>query len=141
MTRTRRTCSRGIDRAACARWGVAVMCLGLALATAGGAAWAAKDDLELVSRAAGAAGAKANGDSFNAAVSADGRLVAFDSFASNLHPDDGDNSADVFVRDLQAGTTTLVSRAAGAGGAKANNYSDEAAESADGGLEGSASCS
>jgi hypothetical protein len=56
-----------------ARWSVAVVCLGLALAVAGGAAWAAKDDLELVSRTAGAAGAKGNGASSEPVVSADGR--------------------------------------------------------------------
>jgi Tol biopolymer transport system component len=141
MTRTRRRWERGVDRPAGGvraaagrrrRWGVAVVCLGLALAAAGGAAWAAKDDVELVSRAGGASGAKANGDSFNAAVSADGRLVAFDSAASNLHPDDGDFTRDVFVRDLEAGTTTLVSRAAGASGAKANADSTRPAVSADG---------
>jgi Tol biopolymer transport system component len=94
------------------------VCLGLALATAGGVAWAAKDDLDLVSRAGGASGAKGNGDSSDPAISADGRFVAFASGASNLHPDDGDISLDVFVRDLQAGTTTLVNRADGPAGAK-----------------------
>jgi Ca2+-binding RTX toxin-like protein len=54
----------------------------------------------LVSRAAGRAGAKGNDSSFEAAVSADGRFVAFTSFASNLHPDDGDTTQDVFRRDV-----------------------------------------
>jgi RTX calcium-binding nonapeptide repeat (4 copies) len=140
MTRTRRRWERGVDRPAGVRaaavrgrrWGVVVVCLGLALAAAGGAAWAAKDDVELVSRAGGASGAKGNGDSSVPALSADGRLVAFQSGASNLHPDDGDFTQDVFVRDLQAGTTTLVSRAAGAAGGKGNSFSFEAAVSADG---------
>jgi hypothetical protein len=110
LTRMRRSWSRG------RRWGVAVVCLGLALATAGGAAWAAKDDLDLVSRAAGAGGDKGNDVSFDPAVSADGRFVAFTSNASNLHPDDDDTVDDVFVRDLVLNTTTLVSRAAGASG-------------------------
>ena len=39
----------------------------------------------------------------------DGRYVAFVSTATNLVADDTNNIADVFVRDLQAGTTTLVS--------------------------------
>jgi Tol biopolymer transport system component len=86
----------------------------------------------LVSRATGAASAKGNGFSFLPAISADGRIVAFRSSASNLHPDDADATPDVFVRDLQAGTTTLVSRAAGAAGAKGNNSSLEPAVSADG---------
>jgi hypothetical protein len=34
------------------------------------------------------------------AISADGRFVAFDSIASNLHPDDGDDTQDVFRRDV-----------------------------------------
>jgi len=42
-------------------------------------------------------------------VSADGRIVAFTSVASNLVPDDTNGSRDVFVRDLTAGTTTRVS--------------------------------
>ena len=43
------------------------------------------------------------------AISADGRYVTFGSGASNLVPGDTNNSSDVFVRDLVAGTTTLVS--------------------------------
>ena len=53
----------------------------------------------------------------------DGRFVAFVPSASNLHPDDGVGTQDVFVRDLQADTTTLVSRAAGATGATGNGNS------------------
>jgi Tol biopolymer transport system component len=50
-------------------------------------------------------------DSFSstASISADGRYVAFLSVASNLVPDDTNNSYDVFVRDRQAGTTERVS--------------------------------
>jgi Tol biopolymer transport system component len=65
----------------------------------------------LVSRAGGGAGAKGNANSDHPAISADGRYVAFASNASNLHPDDLDSQTDVFVRDLQANTTTLVPRA------------------------------
>ena len=53
-------------------------------------------------------------------VSADGRYVAFSSGSSNLHPDDPIKTADIYVRDLQTGTTALVSRATGANGAKSN---------------------
>ena len=56
-------------------------------------------------------------------ISPGGRFVAFDSNASNLHPDDTDATGDVFVRDLQAGTTTLISRASGADGAKGDGDS------------------
>jgi Tol biopolymer transport system component len=44
--------------------------------------------------------------SYDPAVSADGRYVAFFSAASNLVPGGTDNSFDVFVRDRQTGQTT-----------------------------------
>jgi Tol biopolymer transport system component/surface antigen len=72
----------------------------------------------LVSRAT--EGAKGNGGSFSPALSGDGRFVTFESDASNLDPADEDTTMDVFVRDLQAGTTQLVSRASGASGGTAN---------------------
>ncbi|HEX2506993.1 MAG TPA: hypothetical protein VHK23_01640, partial [Miltoncostaeaceae bacterium] len=71
----------------------------------------------LVSRATGPAGAAGDGRSTSASISADGRYVAFSSVAANLSAQDGDPTEDVFVRDLVAGTTTLVSRAAGPAGA------------------------
>ena len=67
----------------------------------------------LVSRATGAAGTKGDGTSLPPDISADGRYVAFASTATNLDPADSDANGDVFVRDLQTGTTTLVSRATG----------------------------
>lgn len=87
----------------------------------------------LVSRAAGAAGVKGDGDSERPGISADGRSVAFVSAAGNLHPDATTPGAGVvLVRNLDGATTTLASRASGAGGAKANNGSDEPAISPDG---------
>ena len=86
----------------------------------------------LVSRASGASGAKGNDYSLAPSTSADGRYVAFASAASNLHPDDADSLQDVFVRDLQTATTTLVSRATGASGAKGDASSQEPSISADG---------
>jgi hypothetical protein len=51
-----------------------------------------------------------NDNSFNAApISADGRFVAFTSFASNLVAGDTNNCEDVFVRDLVLGTTERIS--------------------------------
>jgi len=55
------------------------------------------------------AGTAGNDDSFDPVVSNDGRLVSFDSIASNLVSDDTNNRSDVFVRDRQAGTTRRVS--------------------------------
>jgi hypothetical protein len=69
------------------RVGVLVMCLGLALVALAAPAWAAKDDLDLVSRAAGATGDKGNGQSYGA-MSANGRFVAFASDSTNLLTDD-----------------------------------------------------
>jgi Tol biopolymer transport system component len=88
----------------------------------------------LVTRADGLAGAKANDESLLdvRALSADGTRVAFATFASNLHPTDADASSDVYVRDLASGTTTLVTRATGAIGAKALSPTYSATISADG---------
>jgi Tol biopolymer transport system component len=53
------------------------------------------------------------GHSYVPAISADGRYVAFYSYASNLVPNDPNGYDDVFVRDRIAGTTTIVSDAPG----------------------------
>ena len=102
------------------------------LAMGAGGAWAATDDLQLVSRAGGAAGAKGNNGSTAAALAPGGRFVAFSSHATNLHPDGIDGLSDVFVRDLQTGALELVSRASGAAGAKGNGSSGVPSISADG---------
>src|SRR5262249_242348 len=112
--------------------GLLVGCVALALAMLTFSASAAKDDLDLVSRATGVAGAKGNADALRPAISGDGRFVAFASSASNLAADDGDIAQDVFVRDLQTNTTTVVSRASGANGVKGNDTSLNATLSSDG---------
>jgi Tol biopolymer transport system component len=53
--------------------------------------------------------APGDGISTDPAISGDGRYVAFTSSADNLVADDTNRAQDVFVRDLKAGTTTLVS--------------------------------
>jgi Tol biopolymer transport system component len=53
--------------------------------------------------------ASGDGISTDPAISGDGRFVAFTSAADNLVPSDTNRSQDVFLRDLQAGTTALVS--------------------------------
>ena len=76
------------------------------------AAQAAPRDAVLVSRADGAAGAAASDITFpSSSISANGRFVAFASPADNLSDADDDAYSNVFVRDLQARTTTYVSRA------------------------------
>lgn len=47
--------------------------------------------------------------SFDPAISANGRVVAFVTRSNNVIAFDGNDNSDVFVRDLVAGTTTLVS--------------------------------
>lgn len=54
-------------------------------------------------------GVEADRSSGSLDVSADGRYVAFASFATNLVPGDTNNEQDVFVRDRLLGTTTRVS--------------------------------
>lgn len=81
-----------------------------------------------VNQAGTAAG---NGHSYNGRISADGRYVAFLSSASDLVANDTNNAIDVFLRDLQAGTTILVSRR-NAGGGSGNSGSDEPVINADG---------
>jgi Tol biopolymer transport system component len=66
-------------------------------------------------------GVPANNDSDDASISADGRYVAFGSLASNLVAGDGNGFADVFVRDLQTGTTTRLSVPGGGGQANGNS--------------------
>ena len=50
-----------------------------------------------------------NGNSMLGQVSTNGQFVVFQSDASNLVPNDTNGVTDIFVRDLVAGTTTLVS--------------------------------
>jgi Tol biopolymer transport system component len=54
-------------------------------------------------------GGAANGVSRSSVMTPDGRYVAFVSAATNLVPDDTNGIPDIFVRDLQTATTTLVS--------------------------------
>ncbi|MCE7873177.1 hypothetical protein DYH09_22765 [bacterium CPR1] len=54
-------------------------------------------------------GAQADDGSFAPFISADGGIVVFSSFATNLVPGDTNGVIDVFVRNLVAGTTTRVS--------------------------------
>ncbi|MFO0982905.1 MAG: calcium-binding protein [Planctomycetota bacterium] len=76
-------------------------------------------------------GNEANSDySFAPAISADGRFVGFDSEATNLVPNDGNGSRDVFVHDRQTGETTRVS--VDSSGAEANSMSFHGGISADG---------
>ena len=67
-------------------------------------------------------GTQANGYSDVPSISANGRYVAFHSFASNLVSDDTNGVADVFVHDLKTGQTTRVSVASD--GTQGNDNAD-----------------
>jgi Tol biopolymer transport system component len=54
-------------------------------------------------------GAQANGGSRSPVISADGRFVAFESWASNLVPGDENEHWDVFLHDRETGETVCVS--------------------------------
>ncbi len=78
----------------------------------------------------GANGAQANSSSWGSAISADGRFVAFASYASNLVPGDTNGTEDVFVRDRATGTTERVSL--GVNGTQGDGWSYRPGISADG---------
>jgi Tol biopolymer transport system component len=76
------------------------------------------------------AGIQANGDSKESSSSADGRYVAFRSYASNLVAGDTNGFSDVFVRDQVAGTTERVS--VDSAGAQGNSTAQSPVISGDG---------
>ena len=77
-------------------------------------------------------GAQANNGSGAAAISGDGRYVAFYSDASNLVSGDTNGVGDIFVRDRQTGVTTRVSVDSGGNEANGGNSDSYLAISGDG---------
>jgi Tol biopolymer transport system component len=75
-------------------------------------------------------GNEGNGNSHQASISADGRYVAFNSWANNLVANDNNNRFDIFVHDRQSGETTRVS--IDSNGNEANNESLKPSISVDG---------
>lgn len=75
-------------------------------------------------------GNQANANSEHPSISADGRYIAFASYASNLVADDTNHAADVFVRDLQTNTITRVS--VNSSGRQAKGSNERPSISADG---------
>jgi Tol biopolymer transport system component len=78
----------------------------------------------------GTGGTQGNAGSQFPVIGADGRWVAFESFASNLVADDTNGSTDVFLHDRDTGETTRIS--VGAGGIEGNGHSHYPSISADG---------
>jgi Tol biopolymer transport system component len=60
-------------------------------------------------------GSEGNSSTTGVSISANGRWVAFSSFASNFVPGDDNGAFDVFLRDRVTGRTVLVSEAVGGG--------------------------
>ncbi len=76
-------------------------------------------------------GAQGNNDSYRTSISADGRYVAFESYATNLVTGDNNGVHDIFVHDRQTGQTARVS--VNSSGIEGNGESDAPARiSADG---------
>jgi Tol biopolymer transport system component len=99
---------------------LAVLCLNASLSHAG--------TVELVS--VDSNGSLGNSNSRTASMSADGRYVAFSSWASNLVLDDTNGTRDIFVHDRVTGITERVS--VDSYGNQANGRSYESRISADG---------
>lgn len=69
-------------------------------------------------------------ESYNPSISASGRYVAFETFASNVVEGDTNEQTDIFVHDVFTGNTVRVS--VDSKGAQANDYSTEPSISGDG---------
>lgn len=69
-----------------------------------------------------AAGAEANGNCQMPAISADGKTIAFESYATNLTTNDNNGARDVFVWSETSGTVELVSAAQQGGTANAESF-------------------
>jgi hypothetical protein len=86
----------------------------------------------LVSRADGANGASAAVGETGAAISADGKLVAFETGTALDPAHDTNNASDIYVRNVAAGTTVLASRADGSGTNAGNAFASTPSINADG---------
>ena len=75
-------------------------------------------------------GIQGNGGSYYPSISNDGKYVAFYSAATNLVPGDTNGDNDIFVRDVQNGTTIRVS--VSSDGTQGNRDSDDPSISGDG---------
>ncbi|HSH03023.1 MAG TPA: hypothetical protein VLL52_10935 [Anaerolineae bacterium] len=75
-------------------------------------------------------GSESNGRSLDPTISANGRYIAFTSYATNLVPDDTNLSRDIFLHDRQTGLTELVSLTHT--GQQSNNISMKPSLSSDG---------
>ncbi len=75
-------------------------------------------------------GIQGNDHSYTPSISGDGRYIAFSSSATNLVSNDTNARNDIFVHDMQSGTTSRVSIATN--GTEGNDHSSDPSISADG---------
>lgn len=75
-------------------------------------------------------GSQGNGGSFSPAITPDGRVVVFESLATNLVPEDTNRHRDIFVHDRKTGLTARVS--VDSRGNQADNFSQAPHLNADG---------
>jgi Tol biopolymer transport system component len=92
--------------------------------------WVLADPGDTICASVSSSGEYGNDESAHCSISADGRYVAFDSWASNLVDGDTNGVRDVFVHDCLTGETTRVS--VSSEGAQGNEGSVEPSTSADG---------
>ncbi|MET0527305.1 MAG: hypothetical protein ABW003_03000, partial [Microvirga sp.] len=76
------------------------------------------------------AGSQGAIDSYRPSLSSNGRYVLFESASGDLVAGDTNGRSDVFLKDMQTGTLTLIS--SGSDGTIGNDYSNDAQFSADG---------
>ncbi len=81
---------------------------------------------------ASASGEAPNGDCVYPSINGDGRYVAFQSGATNLHPDDRDGITDILRKDMRSGAVELCSISST--GEKGNGNSHDPAISEDGSM-------
>ncbi len=113
------------------RWIAAGVTVALAFAVAGLAAAGSYTGYNTLVRASvSSTGVEANGESKACGISADGRMVAFHSDATNLVSGDTNGQHDVFVRDME--TSETIRASVSSSGAQGGGYSWYADMSADG---------
>jgi Tol biopolymer transport system component len=120
--------ARPFDKQACLFQAAGVFALMGALLLPGAPADAMSATTERAS--VSSRGAEGDGTSHSAAISADGRFIAFQSAASNLVRHDTNGTYDIFVRDLRLGITRRVSL--GSDGTEGNGQSQNPSISGDG---------
>jgi Tol biopolymer transport system component len=106
--------SNGASGSSARRAAALLVCV--AVLAAGGCSWVTRASVDT-------AGGDPNSSTIDPSISRDGRYVAFTSGASDLVPGDGNDLGDVYVRDLQTGTTVRASVDATGGDSDNENWS------------------